>query len=124
MELNGNTFLLANKKYPHANIAQWGTDGRDMGTYELKVYPDQLWQLKKDTNHPGFYYINNAKWDGYRIAKWGESGSDVGAYNQKYYDDQMWKFEHVEGDYTYSNVAISHKFSSKAKHQFKKSIYY
>jgi hypothetical protein len=43
MELDGNTFLITNKQYDHANLAMWGTGGRDMGTYEQKIYPDQFW---------------------------------------------------------------------------------
>ena len=100
MKLNGNTFFITNKAYPHANLAQWGTDGRQMGTYELGAKVDQLWQLKEEPNHPESYTINNVKWEGYRIAKWGKGDGDVGVFNGKYYDDQLWKLEPVEGNYS------------------------
>ena len=99
MELNGNTFIITNKKYNHANIAQWGTKSRDMGTYEQKVYLDQFWQLKEDSNNKGFYYIHNIKNEGYRIAKWGTGNKDCGIYNGQYFQDQMWKFVPQDGGY-------------------------
>ena len=47
MKLNGNTFFIYNKKYEHAKLAQWGTGGRDVGTYEQAIHADQLWLLVK-----------------------------------------------------------------------------
>lgn len=92
MNFDGNTFLIINKKYPHAKLAQWGTGGRDMGTYEQKVHPDQLWTLRASPQHPEYFYIYNAKHDNYRIAKWGSGDESVGTYNGQFYDDQLWKF--------------------------------
>ena len=39
MELDGNTFFIYNKVYEHAKLAQWGTGGRDVGTYEQRICP-------------------------------------------------------------------------------------
>ena len=99
MELDGNTFLIVNKKYDHANLAMWGTKSREMGTYEQKIYPDQFWQLKQNSNHPGYYYIYNVNFDGYRVGKWGKGDEEVGSYNGQYFPDQLWKFVKVEGNY-------------------------
>ena len=59
MPLDGNTFFIYNKQYEHAKLAQWGTKRRDVGTYEQRIYPDQLWYLKESTNYPGYLYIEN-----------------------------------------------------------------
>ena len=98
MPLDGNTFFIYNKKYEHAKLAQWGTERRNVGTYEQGIYPDQLWYLKESTNHPGYFYIENVFHGGYRLAKWGKGDRDVGVYNGPYFDDQLWKFE-PKGDY-------------------------
>ena len=92
-----------NKKYDHANLAMWGTDGRDMGTYEKKIHPDQFWQLKANDNHPGYFYIYNVVHSGYRVAKWGKGNTSVGAFYGNYNDDQLWKFEKVDGKYFIPN---------------------
>ena len=98
MELNGNTFLIYNKVYEHAKLAQWGTSGRDCGTYEQRINPDQLWILEESSSKPGYYYIKNAEYEGYRLAKWGKGDGQAGVYNGQYYDDQLWRFQPV-GDY-------------------------
>lgn len=92
-DLDGAIFYIINKVYSHARLAQWGTSGRDIGTYEQKVYPDQLWRLQAEPKHPGYYYICNVHNDGYRIGKWGGGDEEVGNYNGQYFDDQLWKFE-------------------------------
>ena len=102
MILNGNTFINSNKVYPRANLAQWGYGGRDMGTYELGLYADQLWSLESHPYHNDYFYIKNCIREGWRIAKWGSGNREVGAYGKEYYDDQMWKFVHVgDGFYRY-----------------------
>ena len=98
MTLDGNTFFIYNKVYEHAKIAQWGTSGRDVGTYEQKVCPDQLWLIEESSKYPGYYYIKNAKHDGYRLAKWGSGDRKAGVYNGQYNEDQLWRFQQ-EGDY-------------------------
>lgn len=90
---DGAIFFIINKAYKHAKLAQWGTGGRDIGTYEQRVYPDQLWRLEAEPEHPGYYYICNVQNDGYRIGKWGGDDQAVGNYNGQYFDDQLWKFE-------------------------------
>lgn len=97
MELNGNTFLIYNKVYEHAKLAQWGTGGRDVGTYEQHIYPDQL-SILEESSTSGYYYIKNAVHDGYRLAKWGDGDRKAGVYNGQYYEDQLWRFQQ-EGDY-------------------------
>lgn len=92
LKLNGRTFVITNKEYHRANLAQWGTSGRSVGTYEQKLYPDQLWLLEEDNRYPGYYYINNVHHEGYRLAKWGRGDGAVGVYNGQYYRDQLWKF--------------------------------
>jgi len=82
-----------------ANIAMWGKKSRQMGTYEIKVHPDQFWLLERDRDEKEeYYYIKNIHHDGYRIGKWGKGDKDVGSYGGKYYSDQLWKFV-KEGDY-------------------------
>lgn len=98
LDLNGRTFVITNKKYHRANLAQWGTGGRSVGTYEQGIKPDQLWLLEEDKRQPGYYYINNVHHDGYRLAKWGRGDRAVGVYNGQYNRDQLWKFVR-EGDY-------------------------
>lgn len=104
-KLNGNTFLITNMKsaYKKANLAQWGTCGRCMGTYENKVAADQLWVLKKSNYYTDadWYYITNAKYEGYRIGKWGWGDRQVGITNGQYYDNQLWKFEKTNSDNVY-----------------------
>ena len=97
MALNGNTFFIFNKKYEHAKIAQWGTGGREVGTFEQAVYPDQLWILE-ESSQAGYYYIKNAYHEGYRLAKWGKGDQEFGVYNGQYFEDQLWRFQ-KEGDY-------------------------
>ena len=102
--LDGNTFVITNKEYFRANLAQWGTDGRDVGTHENKVYVDQFWILEPEPHWPGYYYIKNAEYTDYRLAKWsgfwGDSGDeDVGVVNGQYHDDQLWKFESQGNDF-------------------------
>ena len=110
--LDGNTFFITNKYFNKANLAQWGTGGRDMGTYEQSVYASQLWVLKEEPMHPGYYYITNAAFFNYRIAKWGSGDEDVGVYNGQYYDNQLWKFVRQEDDDVYM---IYNKVYSNAK---------
>ena len=98
MELNGATVLIYKKKYEHAKIAQWGTSGRSVGTYEPRINPDQLWILEESRNHPGYYYIRNAKYDTFRLAKWGKGDGQTGVYDKAHNDDQLWRFK-KEGDY-------------------------
>ena len=100
---DGAIFFIINKAYRHAKLAQWGTGGRDIGTYEQRVYPDQLWRLEAEPQHPGYYYICNVQNNGYRIAKWGKDDQAVGNYNVQYFDDQLWKFEKY-GDFTGSST--------------------
>jgi len=110
--LDGNTFIITNKYYNKANLAQWGTDSRDIGTYEQSVLADQLWVLNEEPMYPGYYYITNAAYFNYRIGKWGSGDEDVGVYNGQYYDDQLWKFVRQEDDDVYM---IYNKDYSNAK---------
>ena len=77
-----------------------------MGTYEKGVYPDQLWQLRKEPDHCGYYTINNLKWEGYRVTKFKKGDRDVGVYNGDYYEDQYWKFQHIEGNHIHLEIEI------------------
>ena len=92
-DLDGAIFYIINKVYSHARLAQLGTGRRDIGTYEQKVYPDQLWRLQAEPKLPGYYYICNVDHDGYGIEKWGGGDKEVGNYNGQYFEDQLWKFE-------------------------------
>jgi len=97
--LDKNMVFISNKKYPHARLAQWGKGGRQIGTYELDVYTDQLWTLDASKKHSGYFYIKNVRFKGYRIAKWGRGRKQVGVYRGHYWNDQLWKFEHVGGGF-------------------------
>ena len=68
-----------------------------MGTYELSVDADQLWQLEAHPDYPGYYYIKNCHYDGYRIGKSNTLNTALGVWSGKYDIDQLWKFVH-EGD--------------------------
>lgn len=96
--LDGNSFLITNKVYERANLAQWGRRGRDAGTHEQQVVPDQFWMLEEVSSAPGYYYIHNLQYQGYRLAKWGSGGRETGVYNGQYHRDQQWRFV-KEGDY-------------------------
>lgn len=98
---DGQVYFITNKVHHHARIAQWGTNGRDMGTYEGKVYPDQMWVLKEDKVDKGWFLIENAYRTGYRIAKWGCADSQTGIYNGPHYPDQLWKFVPAGNGYYY-----------------------
>lgn len=90
--LDGNTFFIYNKQYYFQKLAQWGTGGRNVGTYQ-KAAIDQLWTLKADPKNKGCYYIKNVKYKGYLIGQWGDYDQGVGVFKGKRADDQMWKFE-------------------------------
>ena len=93
-ELEGNTFIISNKVYPYANLAQWGTENnRDMGTFDGQLNFDQLWILREDLNIKGFYTINNFTHVGSRVAKWGAGDGEVGNFAGQHYTDQLWKFD-------------------------------
>ena len=51
---DGAIFFIINK----------ATLDRDIGTYEQKVHPDQLWRLEAEPEHPGYYYICNVQNNG------------------------------------------------------------
>lgn len=114
MVLSNNTFFMFNKSHVHvqARIAQWGTNGRDVGTYAGETHDDsQLWFLNPG-NYPGYYYIENIRQPSYRLAKWGNKDGDVGVYNGDYSDDQLWKFEREKDyyrifNYKYKNAKIA-----------------
>lgn len=93
-ELEGNTFIISNKVYPYANLAQWGSDnGRNMGTFDGQKNYDQLWILREDPTIKGFYTINNFTHVGSRVAKWGAGDGEVGNFAGQHYTDQLWKFD-------------------------------
>jgi len=105
-ELEGNTFIISNKVYPYANLAQWGSDGRDMGTIDGQSTYDQLWILREDLKIKGFYTINNFTYVGSRVAKWGAGDRDTGNFEGIHLNDQLWKFEphgSEENHYTITN---------------------
>ena len=102
MIFDGNSFIITNKKYHKANLAQWGKRGRDMGTYERGLHPSQLWLLEAHPQHADYYYVKNCHFDGYRIGKWGSGDSKVGVYNGQFSEDQLWTFVHEgNGFYRY-----------------------
>jgi len=108
-ELEGNTFIISNKAYPYANLAQWGSDnGRNMGTFDGQSNYDQLWILREDLNIKGFYTINNFTHVGSRVAKWGAGDGETGNFDGTHNNDQLWKFEphgSEENHYTITNYA-------------------
>lgn len=104
LQLDGNSFQITNKVYERAHIAQWGTRGRDVGTHEQQIVPDQFWMLQQVEHEPGYYYIHNLEHAGYRLAKWGTGDHDVGVYNGQYFRNQQWRFvQEGEGYYRIYN---------------------
>ena len=98
-EIQEGAYYLVNKFYPYARLAQWGTESqRDCGTYEIEVFPDQLWKIEKSKTVHNGYLIYNLYRKNWRLTKWGSSQTDVGCYNGQYFADQVWTFE-KEGDY-------------------------
>jgi hypothetical protein len=98
MYIGNRTYFIESRAYPHARVAQWGTDnGNDCGTYEIEVYSNQLWLMKESPTKPGWYYIYNADEDqkDWRLAKWSAGNTDTGVYEGDYYDDQLWSFTNV-----------------------------
>ena len=72
-----------------------------MGTYGGEYFPDQLWELRANDNHPGYYYIVNCHHSLYRIGKWGSGDASVGAYKGDWYDDQLWRFDKQSDGFYY-----------------------
>lgn len=115
MVLNGNTFFITNKAYPHANLVVFSNN--KLRTYEEGIYSDQLWELKEHPDKKGFYYVENVLRKGYRLAKWGAGNRAMGVFKGHKYNDQLWKFV-KEGNYyriynhSYSNAKLT-KFGKK-----------
>merc|ERR1711971_718591 len=87
--LDNNQFLIYNKVYHKARLAQWGLEESNAGTYEHALYPDQLWTLEPHPSKKGCYYIVNEEYPQHRIANYKHSFI---IYNGKHYDDQLFKF--------------------------------
>jgi len=108
-ELEGNTFIISNKAYPYANLAQFGNDnGRNTGTLDGQPNYDQLWILREDLSIKGFYTINNFSHVDSRVAKWGAGDGETGNFDGTHNNDQLWKFEphgSEENEYTITNYA-------------------
>jgi len=87
--LDNNQFLIYNKVYHKARLAQWGTGGNDAGTYEHALYPDQLWTLEPHPSKKGCYYIVNEVHSQHRIANWQHNFI---VYSGPHYNDQLFRF--------------------------------
>jgi len=88
-ELDNNQFLIYNKVYHKARLAQWGTGGDDAGTYEHALYPDQLWTLEPHPSRKGCYYMVNEVYSQHRIANWKHNFK---VYDGPHYNDQLFRF--------------------------------
>ena len=88
--LDKNTFVLYNKQYPHAKLAQWGTGRRDFGTKETKTDPKQLWYFEESPTDRRYHYLTNVHYDEYRLSKWGSGQWDVGVESGHYHEYQLW----------------------------------
>ena len=89
LTLDNNQFLIYNKVYHNARLAQWGKGKRDVGTYGFTLYPDQLWTLEPHPTQEGCYYIVNEVHSQHRIAN---SKHKFIVYSGPHYDDQLFKF--------------------------------
>jgi len=87
--LDNNQFLIYNKYYHMARLAQWGTDRSNAGTYEHALHPDQLWTLDPHPTIKDCYYIVNEQYSQHRIA---DSDHDFVVTDGPYYNDQLFKF--------------------------------
>jgi len=89
LDLDNQQFLIYNKKYHRARIAQWGRRHRNVGTYQHGLRFGQLWTMKSDPNKKGCYYIHNYKYSRYRLADY---RGKLLTYPKSYFDDQLFKF--------------------------------
>ena len=60
-----------------------------MGTYEPRIYSDQLWLLEAHPYAKNYFYIKNCAFKGYRISL---INTRVGVQSGNYHDGQLWKF--------------------------------
>ena len=93
--MDGNEFFIVSKRYPHAKLAQWGTDISDRGTNEGSYSPDKMWTLEKGPGTHNHYYIKNVKYQGYRLAQYGTDYDEFSVFNGPHFNDQLWRFEKV-----------------------------
>jgi len=89
LDLDNQQFLIYNKKYHRARLAQWGRNHRNVGTYQHGLKFGQLWTLKPSHSKKGFYYIHNYKWSRYRLADYRRR---LITYPRSFFDDQLFKF--------------------------------
>jgi hypothetical protein len=112
--LDNNQFLIYNKRYHKARLAQWGNGGKDVGTYEKAIYSDQLWTLEPHPTKTGCYYLVNEKRPDYRIA---DASHRFVVFNGPYYDDQLFRFEPSgNGDGYYYIISCRYKNDRMAKY--------
>ena len=85
MEFNGNTYFIFNKKYQQAKnlkIAQFGTHGRNIGTFEQVLINYGL--LSNPPDQDIFTSKNNAYHKGYCLVKWGNGDEEFGVFNGQF----------------------------------------
>merc|ERR1719447_1207907 len=86
---NNSQFLIYNKKWHEARIAQWGTNSGNVGSYEHELRHSQLWTLVPHPDHSGCYYMVNERWPRYRLADYKRTFVTYAGYR---FEDQLWKF--------------------------------
>merc|ERR1711988_376891 len=97
-KIKEGAYFIVNKHYPYARLAQWGEDKRECGTYEIEVFPDQLWKIEESEKVSNGYHIKNLHHPNFRLTKFKKGDKDVGVYNGQYHADQVWTFK-KEGEY-------------------------
>jgi len=120
--LDNNQFLIYNKVYHKARLAQWGTDRSNAGTYEHGLYPDQLWTLDPHPTMKDCYYIVNERYSQHRIA---DSNHKFVVTDGTYYNDQLFKFV-PNGDgfyYIYSCHYINDRITKHGRGMNEVSMY-
>ena len=88
--LDNNQFLIYNKVYHKARLAQFSTKSdREIGTFEHGLHPDQLWTLEPHPSKKGCYYMVNEKYTQHRITNYKHQ---LIIYDGPHYSDQLFKF--------------------------------
>ena len=88
--LDNNQFLIYNKVYHKARLAQFSTTSdREIGTFEHGLHPDQLWTLEPHPSKKGCYYMVNEKYTQHRITNYKHQ---LIIYDGPHYSDQLFKF--------------------------------
>ena len=100
--LGHNQYLIFNKSYHRARLAQWGPGHTDVGTYEHGLNPNQLWTLESHPHRPGSYHVINERNPQHRLTN---HKHNFIVYNGPHFPDQLFKFVSKDDGYYFIQSA-------------------